>query len=330
MVRAYTPWDARQQEAATLVYSEADIRRLITLAATNAAPCRLVLGNNVTVTGTITIPSAIPSFSLDGGDTHALLVDGVINTLFACKTRCAFLGLAIEVSGAGSSVACLFEAPDANLANAEASGSLSLDLTVDRLSVSATTGATYPLAFFGIGGATTSRVHASQIVFQIGSLTGFFREDTSAKSWVKSTFTDLFSTSVALGIQLGHGASSPNFIDCEFDGVFSNSSISIYLNTSSTGNTFKRFDPAPATTNTNANGVNTFVGVGPFSDVGGISGTALAAGDVWLDATGFLPSAYARGSRSVATGNGIVLVKRLQLVGSQRWSLAGTARLAVI
>jgi len=51
-------------------------------------------------------------------------------------------------------------------------------------------------------------------------------------------------------------------------------------------------------------------------------------GSVWTEFTGAIPVwSYTPGSVTVVTGNFMIIVKRLQLTGSQRLTLQGTSRL---
>ena len=105
--RAYGPFDLRGQRRATLVYSEADIQRALTLAAQKNEAVSLELSADITVTKTITVPATLPSFELNGSGRWKIRTSGAVDALLDTYASLVILSGVSFVVGAGSSCSTL-------------------------------------------------------------------------------------------------------------------------------------------------------------------------------------------------------------------------------
>jgi hypothetical protein len=105
--RAYNAFDLRGQRRATLVYSEADIQRALTLAAQKNEAVSLELSADITVTKTITVPATLPSFELNGSGRWKIRTSGTVDALLDTYASLVILSGVSFVVGAGSSCSTL-------------------------------------------------------------------------------------------------------------------------------------------------------------------------------------------------------------------------------
>ncbi len=111
--RAYGAQAQRQQARRRLVYSEGDIRRNITRAATTGNVCDLEQAADIELTAPITIPGTLRSFSLVSQSRFALVQAAALSSIFVIDQevslvgigqvpRSSFTGLRIRENGKGS------------------------------------------------------------------------------------------------------------------------------------------------------------------------------------------------------------------------------------
>jgi hypothetical protein len=210
--RAFDANAARLLRRATVVYSVDDIRRNITERLADGAPCVLELGANITLTSTLTIPSALLSFSIDGGGRWTIFAAASMATLFDCQASpTTFANLTVNVK-AGNAVSTLFKPSGSPV--------ILQDLDVDAMLGTAT-------RLF-----TTSSDSASDdtVIMQTCTLRGVENLITGSETstFVNCRISDVRVTSKsATLVTIGAGSASPGFDSCRLERISGAISVSL-------------------------------------------------------------------------------------------------------
>lgn len=260
VTRFYGPWDARQQGAATVVYSAAGLRNHVRLCAVNGTVCNVVLGANIETTGLFHVPSTVPSFSLDGLGRYRIKVGGTVATLFKIETAGSACLAGLDI--------VLADAADVTLAfEVGASPVLFSNINVDASAGTLTD-------VFGAGSTTVTRCIVDACVFT--NVTNLFADDGSGTTWKFCRFSDVYVDAIAGSVTIGRGSSGPTFLYCTFENLDGLAVIDINasdcLFRGGLGSVF-----SVTTHNATAQG-NLFLSAGTPSSV------ALSGVDVWLGA----------------------------------------------
>lgn len=261
-----SPADRLQEEIASPVYSEADIRRTITRRKHDGRPCNLLLGDDIVVKAGFLLPEDLEGFSIEGGSKYRLLLEGDIDTLFTCLcSPCRFEDLTIELkTGATLETGwlCLGEPV------------ILRDVRVDASAGTAT-------SVFS-GSSPDHGTGAVQLVVDTARFTDFehlFAPDGSAVTWVACRFSDidLTHTNIATPISIGHGAGDVNFGICVFERL--RGVMTIDLGSASGSCTFASLDGLSGSTFA-TNGTTGHFATG----LGGFNSPSLGEGDVFVAA----------------------------------------------
>jgi hypothetical protein len=227
--RAYGTFDLRGQRRATLVYSEDDIQRALTLAAQRKDVLTLELASDIAITKTITVPATLPSFELNGGGRWKLRVRSDVATLFDTFSSLVLVeGVSVIISAGvtcgtllfarGESVVC----QNVNI-SCDANASVPIvfkcgtsgTVFVTNLDIDLTNKAgTSTLFSISTGGLTTRAVLTTA---RITALTYLFSEGYSA-TWVNCRLSDIvLNSAVALTSTALFGGAT--FKDCIFERI---------------------------------------------------------------------------------------------------------------
>lgn len=284
--RAYNAFDLRGQRRSTLVYTEDDIQRVLTLAAQKGESVSLELAADMVVTKTITVPAAIPSFELNGGGRWRIRVTTSLSALFSLSAPLVALSGFSVVIAAGVALPILVK---------NAGG---IDEVIENASVSLEAGASVSVVFSGLGtlyirnldvdaqnrvGTTVMFSGAvgtkcARVIVNVATLRGI---DTifsagSLAVWSESHISDVVCTSTYPALTSG-GCS---LLNCVFERIRTLGSVS--LGSSSDGNRFLQIDggvsAAFATNSTSTRGQT-------LEHISGFSSRTLGGADVDLDNT---------------------------------------------
>ncbi len=214
--RAFGPNVDRLVRRTTIVNSDDDIRRAITLCLTQQRPCTLELGSNIALTSGITIPGGLKAFSIDGAQRFKFIVSGDVPFLFYAKGAELNNGCPVEISNveilvkAGSTLttAVIVEQFSAGFTNADLVPSLSMS----NVSVEAVEGQCINL--FGHGSFIASGTRNARLIAKNLSLYGVdnvLAADDNQARWVVSSIDGLLILPNAGGTTIGVGASSARF-----------------------------------------------------------------------------------------------------------------------
>lgn len=263
--RAYGAWDLRQQGAATLVGSYAELLNVVTLHASQGDPCAVRLSSDIVMTGGCTLPAALAGFSLDGNG-FTIRVATSVPVLFTCGAPAEFVNVTLAPV-TGVTVTTVFQAPDP-AANADS-------LILSNILTLASGGTiTNLLGLFSTGAGSAGRVVADTLLFL--NLANLFRDDGAGTVWDASSFRSVFNGQAG-AITIGIGAGSPSIIETAFEGF--NGLFTAFFTGLSTGNVLNRFLAgigATGLTSVTSSGGNTFIAIAGSPTI------TLTASDTWV------------------------------------------------
>lgn len=242
--RAYDPNADRLLRRGTLVFSLADIRRNIALRLADGAPCNLVLASDVVVDGTLVVPAALSSFSLDGGDRFKLIVKGVLGRLIECGASPTRLSnLTIQLA-AGAVVTTAF------LASGLSSGA---PLLLDNVNFDASQGTLTNLFAHPSPSFAGQSVIASRGTY--GPVARVFAHDGFLGLWQACNLADLDIRGPSIGVNatVGGGATDAIFTDCTFERI--RGPLTISLGATSTKCVFTALRDSSNASTFNSNGI---------------------------------------------------------------------------
>lgn len=202
--RAYEPNASRLVRRATPVYSVDDIRRNIARARAYDEPCVLEMAADIVLDRNVAIPSALRSFSIDGGGRYRFIVNFSTTTLFFCgASPTSFAALEI-VTNRGCTITNVFRAEGS-------------PLLLGNVVVDASDGVITNI--FTQADAGT----ANELVVETAEFRGIshlFAAPNATGTWSHSRLSDIVVVGVGGAlVTLGQGSTSPGFDFCVFERI---------------------------------------------------------------------------------------------------------------